>query len=153
MTRVGVIADTHGLLRAEALAALAGSNLILHAGDMGSSDIIPALESIAPVRAVRGNVDGSAATFKYPLTEALEVENISIVMYHGHEPLGIDPLAGGFALVISGHSHRPELREENGVTFLNPGSAGPKRFSLPVCLARVTIDGSTISAELVYLNP
>ena len=152
MKRVGVISDTHGLLRPEALEALQGYDLIIHAGDMGSEDIIPALEGIAPVHAVRGNVDNGAWAWRFPLTEALELEGVALYIFHGHLELEIDPVAGGFGVIIQGHSHRPLIKTENGVLYLNPGSAGRKRFSLPVTLATLMLNKGHAEAELIYLE-
>lgn len=152
MKHVGVLSDTHGLLRPEALEALQGSDLIVHAGDMGSETIIPALEEIAPVYAVRGNVDKGTWAQRFPLTEALEIESVYLFIHHGEFDLEIDPVAGGFGVVIQGHSHIPRIQTENGVLYLNPGSAGRKRFSLPVSLATLRLEDGQAEAELIYLD-
>ena len=152
MKRVGIISDTHGLLRPEAVDALQGSDIIIHAGDMGGEDIIPTLENIAPVHAVRGNVDNGAWARRYPLTEALELENVALYIFHGHLEIDIDPAAGSFNVVIQGHSHIPLIKTENGVLYVNPGSAGRKRFSLPVTLATLTLDNGQAEAELIDLE-
>lgn len=152
MKRVGVLSDTHGLLRPEALDALKGSDLIMHAGDIGSEAIIPALEKIAPVKAIRGNVDNGAWARRFPLTEALELAGVALYSYHGHLELELDPAAGGFDVVIQGHSHKPFIKTEKDVLYLNPGSAGRKRFSLPVSLAKLTLRDGQAEAELIYLE-
>jgi uncharacterized protein len=151
MTRVGVLSDTHGLLRPEVLKQLQGVDVIIHAGDIGSETIIPALEKIAPVYAVRGNVDNGAWARTFPLTNALEVEQVFIFVYHGHLELDLDPRQN-FQVVVSGHSHVPKLEQQGSVLYLNPGSAGHKRFSLPVSMAELTVDGSKVSAKLVTLR-
>ncbi len=150
--RLGVISDTHGLLRPEAITALAASDHIIHAGDIGKESIVKELELIAPVTAIRGNVDNEPWCFRYSLTEALEFEGIFIYVHHGHLGLDIDPKAGGFSLVISGHSHEPKIEEKNGVTFFNPGSAGRKRFSLPVSLGILELSEGKVEARLIYLD-
>ncbi len=149
MTRVGVISDTHGLLRPEAVEALRGSDFIVHAGDVGSADVLPVLRGLAPVTAARGNVDTGAWAHALPLTAELEVEGVSVLVYHGH--LGFEANTRDYQAVVSGHSHRPGIETRADVLYLNPGSAGRKRFRLPVSLARLTIDGHKVTAELIYL--
>lgn len=134
MTRVGVLSDTHGLLRPEVVQQLQGSDLIIHAGDIGSETIIPELEQIAPVYAVRGNVDNGAWAYKFPLTNVVQIGKMFIYIYHGHLELDIAP-DKNFQVIISGHTHVPRLEKRNDVLYLNPGSAGHKRFSLPVSIA------------------
>ena len=151
MTHVGVISDTHGLLRPEAIAALAGSDLIVHAGDVGDPSILGRLAEIAPVRAVRGNTDHGAWADALPLTDVVEVENVSLYVLHILQDLDLDPAAAGFAAVIHGHSHKPRIEERGGVLLLNPGSAGPPRFSLPITLVRLTVDEGRLDTELVHL--
>lgn len=151
MKRAGILSDTHGLLRPEVIKQLQGSDLIIHAGDIGSETIIPELEKIAPVYAVRGNVDNGAWAYKFPLSNALEVERVFIYMYHGHLELDLDPRKN-FQVVISGHTHEPKLEQNGDVLYLNPGSAGHKRFRLPVSMAELTIDGSSVQAKLITLN-
>ncbi len=151
MTRVGVISDTHGLLRPEVVAALRGSEIIVHAGDVGSESILPALRELAPVHAVRGNVDTGAWAYALPLTVTLEVEGIALFVHHGHLGLEADALHGS-GVVVSGHSHRPGIEKRGGVLYLNPGSAGRKRFDLPVSLARLVVKGDRAEAELVRLE-
>lgn len=163
MRTIGVISDTHGLLRPEALAALEGSDLILHAGDVGDLDFIEQLGRIAPVHAVYGNTDWGEIRGALPgvavvdlgaanglLAEAGPQGPVAYVL-HDLADLDLDPAGGGFSLVVAGHTHEPEIRERGGVMYLNPGSAGPRRFSLPVSVARLTVDGEHIEARIVEL--
>jgi len=147
-----VISDTHGLLRPEAVAALAGVERIVHAGDIGSPEVIAALARIAPVSAVRGNNDRERWAADIPQTEVVEVGGVSLYVLHDLHELDLDPRVAGFGAVIAGHSHQPKLHERDGVLYLNPGSAGPRRFKLPISLARLTITGSKIDARLVTLE-
>jgi uncharacterized protein len=149
---LGVISDTHGLLRPEAVAALAGVERIVHAGDIGNPDVLTALERIAPVSAVRGNNDRDAWAAEIPETEVVEIGDVSLYVLHNLHELDLDPRAAGFAAVIAGHSHQPRQEERDGVLYLNPGSAGPRRFKLPISLARLTITGTRVQAELVTLE-
>lgn len=148
---LGVISDTHGLLRPEAMTALAGVEAILHAGDVGNIAILEQLRTIAPVHAIRGNVDRSGPCAELPETEMLCFAGKTIYMLHSIHDLDLNPIAAGIHLVISGHTHAPSIEERSGVLYLNPGSAGPRRFSLPVTLAKVFL-GKTIHAELVPLG-
>jgi putative phosphoesterase len=149
--RVGVISDTHGLLRQEALTALAGVDHILHAGDVGDDSILDALSNIAPLTAIRGNVDRAGRSAELPPTELVELSGCSIYVLHNLQDLDLDPAAAGIAVVISGHSHQSVIERRNGVLYLNPGSAGPRRFSLPVSIAYLhEVDGE-ISAEILKL--
>jgi len=148
---VGLISDTHGLLRAEALAALGGADLIIHAGDVGRAGIVETLGRLAPVRAVRGNVDRGAWAAELPPDARLEVGGLGIYVYHGHEEPTLEPAAAGFRVVVRGHSHKAEVAEQGGVLYLNPGSAGPRRFKLPVTLMRLYIGGAGVRTELVQL--
>jgi putative phosphoesterase len=132
---LGIISDTHGLLRPEALSALKGSQAIIHAGDIGNSQILDQLKTIAPVFAIRGNVDTEPWVSSVPLTAVVELQNISIYVLHNLEQLDLNPKAAGFHIVVSGHTHKPEFRWHDGVLYINPGSAGPRRFSLPISLA------------------
>ena len=149
---VGVISDTHGLLRPEALAALAGVERIVHAGDIGAPDVLDALGRIAPVTAVRGNNDRERWAADIPETDVLEIGEVSLYILHDLHELDLDPRAAGFAAVIAGHSHQPRMEERDGVLYLNPGSAGPRRFKLPISLARLTVTGPRLRAELVTLE-
>ena len=149
---VGVISDTHGLLRPEAVAALAGVERIVHAGDIGSPDVLAALGRIAPVAAVRGNNDREAWAAGIPETEVVEVGDVSLYVLHDLHELDLDPGAAGFAAVIAGHSHQPRVEERAGVLYLNPGSAGPRRFKLPISVARLTVTGPRVQATLVTLE-
>jgi uncharacterized protein len=137
MTHVGVISDTHGLLRDEALRALEGSELIIHAGDVGDPQIIDALKVLAPVVAVRGNIDRGDWASVLPATAVAEAGSTLIYVLHDIHELDLDPAAAGFHIVVSGHSHKPVHTERSGVLYLNPGSAGPRRFQLPVTIARL----------------
>jgi putative phosphoesterase len=148
-TVVGVISDTHGLLRREAVEALRGSALILHAGDVGRPEILEDLATIAPVHAVRGNVDVEAWAGKLPARRTVRVEEAAIHILHD---VGALHLPRGAAAVIYGHSHQPEIVERNGVLYVNPGSAGPARFRLPVSVARLMVDGAKVSAALIDLH-
>ena len=149
--RIGVISDTHGLLRPEALLALQGVQLILHAGDVGSSEILTRLKTIAPVFAVRGNVDTQPWAQELPLTTVVETSGFHFYVLHDLKDLDLKPQAAGFDAVISGHTHVPEQRLEEGVLYLNPGSAGPRRFRLPVSLALLEIGKKPFKVEIVQL--
>lgn len=150
--RIGVISDTHRLLRPEAVAALAGVELILHAGDAGSPEVLVGLQSIAPVLAVRGNVDRGAWANELPETRATQVGEAWIYMLHDLHRLVLDPASGGFSAVISGHSHRASIATRAGVLYLNAGAAGPRRFTLPASIALLEVEGATIKAEVVDLS-
>jgi putative phosphoesterase len=149
---LGVISDTHGLLRPEAVEALRGSDRILHAGDIGSSEVLEALAKIAPVTAVRGNVDTAPWARSLPETEVVEAGGASIYILHDRGQLDLKPEAAGFRVVVYGHSHQPKMDEKNGVLYFNPGSAGPRRFRLPVSVGRLTITAGKAQAELVELK-
>jgi putative phosphoesterase len=149
---IGVISDTHGLLRPESLAALQGSDYIIHAGDIGDPVILDKLEEIAPVTAVRGNVDHGAWTRKIPATNVLEIGAISIYVLHNLQELDLKPEAAKFAAVVYGHSHVPKQERKNGVLYFNPGSAGPRRFKLPVSVGRITIEHNKIDAKILPLE-
>jgi uncharacterized protein len=148
---IGVISDTHGLLRPEAVAALAGVGHILHAGDVGDPAILDGLRAIAPLTAIRGNVDVSGVCAALPATEAVELGGRFFYLVHSLRDLDVDPVAAGVSVVVSGHSHRVEIEERQGVLYLNPGSAGPRRFDLPVTLAKVTIADADMQAWIVLL--
>ncbi|MGC1451113.1 MAG: metallophosphoesterase family protein [Candidatus Sulfotelmatobacter sp.] len=149
---IGVISDTHGLLRPEALAALRGSELIIHAGDVGEPEILEKLATIAPVTAIRGNVDKGAWARKLAETEVVELAGIFLYVLHDLAQLDLKPEASGFKVVIYGHSHVPKQETKNGVLYLNPGSAGPRRFKLPVSVARITISEGKIESEILVLG-
>ena len=149
---VGIISDTHGLLRPEAVVALKDSQLILHAGDVGDAGILERLRAIAPTVAVRGNVDTSAWATVLPLTEVVSVGELQLYMLHNLSELELNPKAAGFAAVISGHTHRPLAEVRDGVLYLNPGSAGPRRFSLPIAVARLEVRGADLAYEMIELR-
>jgi len=151
-TIVGVISDTHGLLRPEAVEALDGSDLILHAGDIGSADILETLAEIAPVIAVRGNTDRDLWAKDVPESMAVEIGDLTVYLLHDRNLLDLNPSAAGFAAVVSGHSHEPKQEVKEGVLYFNPGSAGPKRFKLPVSLGRLVVHGRSIEPELITLD-
>jgi putative phosphoesterase len=150
--KVGVISDTHGLLRPEALEFLRGSEHIIHAGDIGSPEIVAALEKIAPVTAIRGNVDTQPWARRFAETEVVELEGFHIYVIHDVNALDLKPAAAGFAAVISGHSHKPGQATRDGVLYFNPGSAGPRRFSLPVSAGRLEIGREGIKGSLHRLD-
>ena len=148
---VGVISDTHGLIRTEALKALARSDVILHAGDVGSPHVLHALRCIAPVIAVRGNTDREQWIHVLSVTETVEIAGFMFHVLHDLSCFDLDPVASGMHAVISGHSHRPSISTAKGILYLNPGSAGPRRFSLPVTLARIAVSQGRLHPEIVYL--
>ena len=152
-SRIGLISDTHGLLRPEAADALRGSDLILHAGDVGAAEVLVELERIAPVRAVRGNVDRGTWARRLPETEEVRAGGAWICLVHSLEDLALDPAAAGFAAVISGHSHAPLVETRGGVLFVNPGAAGPRRLLLPVTVGRLRVVDGAVSAEIIRLFP
>jgi putative phosphoesterase len=148
---IGVISDTHGLLRPEALAALRGSEHIIHAGDVGAPEILDGLAAIAPIHAVCGNIDKGAWARRLPETDVVEFGGISIYVLHDLAQLDLKPEAAGFRVVIYGHSHVPKQEMRGGVLYFNPGSAGPRRFKLPVTVGRLTLEGETARAEIVKI--
>jgi uncharacterized protein len=149
--RIGLISDTHGLLRKEAVEALRGSDLILHAGDVGDPGILDALRAVAPVVAVRGNVDEDSWASALPVTAVAETESALIYVLHDLKELDIDPVAAGFRVVVTGHSHKPARIERRGVLYVNPGSAGPKRFNLPTTVARLDLGAQPWTLDFVDL--
>ena len=151
MLKIGVISDTHGLLRPEALDALRGSDRIVHAGDVGGPEILDQLREIAPVTAVRGNVDHGPWARALPKSEVLESDRTAIYVIHILSELDLKPESAGFAAVIYGHSHIPKLETKNGVIFFNPGSAGPRRFNLPVTVGRLTIESGKVCGVIFPL--
>src|SRR5205809_5923729 len=150
---LGVISDTHGLVRPEALRALHGSQLIVHAGDIGGPEVLQTLRSVAPVVAVRGNNDRGRWADRLKGTEIVQVGDVRLYVLHSIRELDLDPAAAGFRAVISGHSHRPSIEDRKGVLFVNPGSAGPRRFQLPVAVARLRVSrAQKVEAEVVELK-
>jgi uncharacterized protein len=150
--RVGLISDTHGMLRKEALDALLGSELIIHAGDVGKPEILEALRKIAPVLAVRGNVDTAEWAKALPQSTVAEAGTTLIYVLHDVHALDLDPGVSGFQIVVSGHSHQPGMSERQGVLYINPGSAGPRRFRLPVTVARLSVGKTPLGLEFVSLE-
>jgi putative phosphoesterase len=148
---IALISDTHGLLRPEAMRALEGSDLIIHAGDVGDPEILEALKTLAPVFAVRGNVDTDPWALVLPETEVVETVHATIYVLHDVHALDLDPAAAGFHIVVSGHSHKPVRTEHDGVLFLNPGSAGPRRFDLPVTVALLNVSQQPWSVTFIDL--
>jgi putative phosphoesterase len=148
---IGVISDTHGLVRPQALEALAGVDMILHAGDIGNAAVLDTLRDVAPVVAVRGNNDKGDWAESLSDWEVVEIGDVSIYVLHNLAEIDISP-AGTFQVVISGHSHKPAVEERRGVLYVNPGSAGPRRFSLPISLAHLRVDGNTVNAKLIELS-
>jgi uncharacterized protein len=149
---LGVISDTHGLLRPEAVAALGGSDRIVHAGDIGVPAILNALALIAPVTAIRGNIDTGVWARALPKTEVVEAGGVLIYILHDLGQLDLRPEAAGFRAVIYGHSHQPKIEQKNAVLYFNPGSAGPRRFQLPVSLGKLIIEDGQVRAELMKLE-
>lgn len=148
MTTIGVISDTHGLLRPEAKQHLSGVDHIIHAGDIGGPDVIAELEKIAPVTAIKGNIDKEAWAAPYSDDETIKLAGRLIYVLHNRHDLGLDPKVAGFDIVISGHSHKPNIETIDGVLYLNPGSAGPRRFTLPIALALLELTDDTIHPRL-----
>jgi putative phosphoesterase len=148
---IGLISDTHGLMRPEALRALDGSDLIVHAGDVGKPEILDALQLLAPVVAVRGNIDTGGWAAALPVTASATVGSVAVYVLHDLQQLDLDP-AASFQVVVSGHSHQPSRTERGGVLYLNPGSAGPRRFQLPVTVARVDLRQSPWKVEFIELR-
>jgi putative phosphoesterase len=149
--RVGLVADTHGLLRPEMVDALQGVDRIVHAGDVGKQAVLDALEVVAPVTAVRGNMDRERWASRLRYTETVEVGNVLIYVIHDLAALDLDPAAAGIRVVVSGHSHQPARDERNGVLYLNPGAAGPRRSRLPVSMALIEIEGDRVASRFVKL--
>lgn len=150
--RIGVISDTHGLLRPEALRFLKGSDLIIHCGDICAASVLDALTAIAPVKAVRGNNDKGAWAQALPETDLIPLGDVFAYVLHDLAQLDIDPQAAGVAVVLSGHSHQPRIEVRGGVTFVNPGSAGPRRFKLPVSVAELMIKGTSVRPVITELE-
>ena len=148
---IGVVSDTHGLLRPEAVERLHGVDLIIHAGDIGSADVLAALGELAPVTAVRGNNDRGDWARAVPETAVLRVSGLAIYVLHDIHELDLDPSAAEMTAVIAGHSHKPLLKTEKGVLYMNPGSIGPRRFKLPVALGRLVVENGRVTGEIVQL--
>jgi uncharacterized protein len=146
---IGVISDTHGLLRPEAMQALGGSEQIIHAGDIGAPEILEKLAGIAPVTAIRGNVDKDEWARRLPETEVVEIAGISIYVLHDLAQLNLKPEAAGFQVVVSGHSHVPKQETRDGVLYFNPGSAGPRRFKLPVTVGKLIVEDGNVRGEII----
>ncbi len=153
MPRVGIISDTHGLLRPEAVEFLRGSDFIVHAGDIGGVSVLAGLAAVAPVTAVCGNNDKGGWAKEVPEFEVLQAGEILVYVLHDLSELDLDPEAAGFRVVVSGHSHRPSIEERGRVLYVNPGSAGPRRFKLPIAAAELQIDGSSVRVRVVELGP
>ena len=151
--RIGVISDTHGLLRPEALVFLSGSDHIVHAGDVGDPAILDALAAVAPVTAIRGNVDTDPWAARLPEAARVTIGGVTIYVLHDLAALDIKPHARGIRVVMYGHSHKPSVTERDGVLYLNPGSAGPRRFRLPITAAELLVDGSAVTARIRELAP
>lgn len=152
MTRIGVISDTHGLLRPEAITALQGCDAILHAGDIGAAEILAQLATLAPTTAVRGNNDKGAWATDIPEREWIEIDDVLVHLLHDIADLDVDPAASGIQVIVTGHSHRPLIEQRAGILHLNPGSAGPRRFKLPVTVAVLEIEAGRASARIVELD-
>ena len=152
MVRVGLISDTHGLLRPQALTALRGSDVIVHGGDIGDAQILAQLATVAPVTAVRGNNDRGGWADAVPETALLEAGGLRIHVLHDLHELAIDPAESRIRVVVSGHSHQPRVEERQGVVYVNPGSAGPRRFKLPIAVARLYVSEDGLRPELVELT-
>ena len=152
LKRIGLISDTHGLLRDTAVEALAGSDVIIHAGDVDTQDILDALKKIAPVFPVRGNMDRNPDAAGLPKYKIVEIDGISIYVVHDLYQLDLDPAAAGFEVVVSGHSHRPKIKYKDGVLYINPGSAGPKRFTLPISVGMLEIKNGRITPRIIELE-
>lgn len=150
--RIGLISDTHGLLRPQALDALRGASLIFHGGDIGKPEILECLRALAPVLAVRGNNDTAAWAAAIPETQTLDIGGIRLYMLHDVKNLKADPAAAGYRVVVAGHSHRPSVQSRAGTLFVNPGSAGPRRFSLPVSVGLLDIEDGEPTARIALLD-
>jgi len=150
--RVGLISDTHGLLRPQARAFLVGCDYIVHGGDIGSAAILDELAALAPLIVVRGNNDTEPWAARLPVTEMIRVGNVFVYVIHDLAELDIDPGAAGVRVIVSGHSHKPMIEERDGILYVNPGSSGPRRFKLPISVGEITVSGSAVNARLVDLG-
>jgi putative phosphoesterase len=151
-TTIGILSDTHGLVRPEVEKVLAGCDQILHAGDVGDEQVLKRLERIAPVVAVRGNMDHGSWSGSLPIREMLEIGGVFFYLLHDLNHLDVDPPSAGIHVVVSGHTHQPEIFQKNGVTYLNPGSAGHRRFNYPVSVARVRIENGTVMPRIIEIE-
>jgi putative phosphoesterase len=151
MMRIGIISDTHGLLRPEAIKYLAGTDHIIHAGDIGAPEVIDGLRRIARTTVIRGNIDAGEWAKNYPDTELITLGGRVLYVLHNLKEIELDPAAAGIDIVVSGHSHRPNIVTKNGVLYVNPGSAGPRRFKLPIALAFLTLSNRTILPRIVEI--
>ena len=152
MLRVGLISDTHGLLRPEASAFLRGCNRIIHAGDIGAHNVLRELSAIAPITAVRGNNDRGSWAEVLPQTQLIRFGEVVVYVVHDLARLDVEPQAAGVSVVVSGHSHQPLVQERNGVLYVNPGSAGPRRFKLPIAVGELNIVGTSVTSRIVELG-
>ena len=153
MMRIGIISDTHGLLRPEAIKQLAGADHIIHAGDIGGPEVIEGLRRIASTTAIRGNIDTGEWATAYPNTELVELGGRALYVLHNLKEIKLDPAASGFDVVVSGHSHRPKIETKNGVLYINPGSAGPRRFKLPIALAILALSDGALLPRILEIVP
>jgi putative phosphoesterase len=153
LLRIGLISDTHGLLRPEAVEFLEGSDRIVHGGDLCDASVLEALSAIAPVTAVRGNNDRGSWASRLRETELVQVGEVFVYAIHDLAQLDMEPHAAGVQVVVSGHSHKPSVQRRNGILYVNPGSAGPRRFKLPISVGELTVTGSLVSARIVELKP
>lgn len=152
MVTVGIISDTHGLLRPEAAAALRGCDHLIHGGDIGSLDVVEQLRKLAPLSIIRGNIDKADWAQQFPETTTVDVAGKRVYVLHSLKELRFDPAAEGYHVVVSGHSHKPAIHEEGGVLYVNPGSAGPRRFKLPISVAKLAIDEEGVKASIQALS-
>src|SRR5258705_7665230 len=153
MIRIGIISDTHGLLRPEAIKQLAGADHIIHAGDIGAPEVIEGLRRVAPTTAIRGNIDAGEWAKDYPDSELVVLGGRSLYVLHNLKEIKLDPAASGFDVIISGHSHRPKIEPKNGVLYVNPGSAEPRRFKLPIAVAIITLSDHLILPQILEIAP
>jgi putative phosphoesterase len=149
---IGLISDTHGLVRPEAVEALQGVDLLIHAGDIGKPEVLDALKAISPLVAIKGNNDVGAWAKPLPDTQVLQTADTKLFVIHNVKELDCDPAAEGYKVVVSGHSHKPSILTHDGVLFVNPGSAGPRRFKLPVAVGKLFIENRQVNAELIELR-
>lgn len=153
MIRIGIISDTHGLLRPEAIKQLAGADHIIHAGDIGAPEVVEGLRKIAPTTAIKGNIDAGEWAKEYPDTELVVLGGRAFYVLHNLKEIRLDPAASGFNIIISGHSHRPKIETKNGVLYVNPGSAGPRRFKLPIAVAILVLFDGLILPRILEIAP